>query len=179
MAPARVRPSTSTASGAPDTSSTRPDARPAIARRASGTAQRVLGLPMIERASSTSRAPAGVTLTPECERSNNVMPNSASKPDTCLTSAGVDTPILPPHAKASQLRGGRYGLESSIVHVNLPFSRPWPHGATGGCFRRSHTQSRTHRLASYKPTVNAILTNMQFTCANAKHTITSETTWVG
>ena len=46
---------------------------------------------MIERASSTSRAPAGVTLTPECERSNNVMPNSASKPDTCLTSAGVDT----------------------------------------------------------------------------------------
>ena len=46
---------------------------------------------MIERASSTSRAPAGVTLTPECERSNSVMPNSASKPDTCLTSAGVDT----------------------------------------------------------------------------------------
>ena len=46
---------------------------------------------MIERASSTSSAPAGVTLTPECERSNSVMPNSASKPDTCLTSAGVDT----------------------------------------------------------------------------------------
>ena len=46
---------------------------------------------MIERASSTSSAPAGVTLTPECERSNNVMPNSASKPDTCLTRAGVDT----------------------------------------------------------------------------------------
>lgn len=46
---------------------------------------------MIERASSTSRAPAGVTLTPECDRSNSVMPNSASKPETCLTSAGVDT----------------------------------------------------------------------------------------
>ena len=76
--------------------------------------------------------------------------------------------------EASQLRGGRYGLKSSIVHVNLPFSRPWPHGATGGCFRRSRARLSINCIAQCKPTVNAILTNMQFTCVNAKHTITCE-----
>ena len=123
---------------------------------------------MIERASSTSSAPAGVTLTPECDRSNSVMPNSASKPETCLTSAGVDTRSF------AAARGGRYGLKSSIVHVNLPFPDVCPCAAAGGCFGRSHTQLRTNLLASYKPMVYAILTNMQFTCANSKHTITSE-----
>ncbi len=76
--------------------------------------------------------------------------------------------------EASQLRGSRYGLESSIVHVNLPFPEVWPCAAKGGCFGRSRTQLRTNRFASYKPKVYAILTNMQFTCANSKHTITSE-----
>ncbi len=88
----RGRPTTSTACGAPGTSATRPGARHRHRLSRAGTAQRRLTVPYdFERASSTSRAPAGVVRTPECERSNSVMPNSASKPDTCLTSAGVDT----------------------------------------------------------------------------------------
>lgn len=43
-----------------------------------------------------------------------------------------------------------------------------------GSFWQVTHSIRTNRFASYKPKVYAILTNMQFTCANAKHTITSE-----
>ena len=147
----------------------------AIARRASGTAQRVLGLPH-DRARVVHQQCAG-------RRHFDARVRAFEQRDAEL---GLEARHLlderrSRHAQlcrrtreASQLRSGRYGLKSSIVHVNLPFSRPWPHGATGGCFRRSCAQLRINCIAQCKPMVNAILTNMQFTCANAKHTITSE-----
>ena len=75
---------------------------------------------MIERASSTNSAPAGVTLTPECERSNSVIPNSASNPDTCLTSAGVDTRNFAaareklPSSAAADMASSRRSYTSSL-----------------------------------------------------------------
>lgn len=147
----------------------------AIARRASGTAQCVLGLPH-NRARVVHQQSAG-----RCHLDARVRAFEQYDAELGLETRHLLDERRSRHAqfcrrarKASQLRGGRYGLKSSIVHVNLPFSRPWPHGATGGCFRRSRVQLRINCIAQCKPTVNAILTNMQFTCANAKHTITSE-----
>ena len=147
----------------------------AIARRASGTAQRVLGLPH-DRARVVHQQCAG-------RRHLDARVRALEQRDTKLglksrhlldEGRGRHAQFCRCTREASQLRGGRYGLKSSIVHVNLPFSRPWPHGATGGCFRRSRAQLSINCIAQCKPMVNAILTNMQFICANAKHTITRE-----
>ena len=148
---------------------------PAIARRASGAAQRILGLPH-DRARVVHQQSAR-------RRHLNTRMRALEQRDAKLglearhlldERRGRHAQFCRRTREASQLRGGRYGLKSSIVHVNLPFSRPWPHGAIGGCFRRSRAQLRINCIAQCQPTVNTILTNMQFTCANAKHTITCE-----
>lgn len=147
----------------------------AIARRASGAAQRIIGL-------AHDRARVVHQQRPRRRHLNaRVRPLEQRDAELGLEARNLLDECRRRHAQlcrgtreASQLRGGRYGLKSSIVHVNLPFPDVCPCAAAGGCFGRSHTQLRTNLLASYKPMVYAILTNMQFTCANSKHTITSE-----
>ena len=147
----------------------------AIARRASGTAQRVLGLPhnrariVYQQRARRRHFDARVRAFEQRDaelglEARHLLDERRSR----------HTQFCRRTRKASQLRGGRYGLKSSIVHVNLPFSHARAQSTAGGRFRRSHAQLRTNLNAQCKPAVNAILTNMQFTCANAKHTITSE-----
>ena len=104
---------------------------------------------MMARASSTSTPPAAVSLTPACERSKTRTPYSASNPETCFTSAGVET---------ESLAAAREKLPSSAA-------------ATTASRRLSYIYAPTRNAAFpwYKPAVNTILTNALFTCSNAAH----------
>ena len=147
----------------------------AIARRASGTAQRVLGLPH-DRTRVVHQQCAG-------RRHFDARVRAFEQRDAELglearnlldERRGRHAQFCRRTRETSQLRGGRNSVKSSIVHVNLPFSHARAHSATGGRFRRPCAQLSINCIAQCKPMINAILTNMQFTCANAKHTITSE-----
>ena len=98
----------------------------ALARRASGAAQRVLGLPH-DRARVVHQQCAG----------RRHLDARVRAFEQCDAELGLEARHLlderrSRHAQfcrrareASQLRGGRYGLESSIVHVNLLFPDAW------------------------------------------------------
>ncbi len=115
----------------------------AIARRASGTAQRVLGLPhdraRVVHQQGADRRHLDTRVRALEQRDAELGLEARHLLDECR---GRHAQFCRRTREASQLRGGRYGLKSSIVHVNLPFSRLWPHDATGGCFRRSRAQLR-------------------------------------
>ena len=147
----------------------------AIARRASGTTQCVLGLAhdraRVVHQQSTRRRHLDARMRALEQRDAELGLEARNLLDECRRRHAQ---LCRGTRETSQLRGGRNSVKSSIVHVNLPFSHARAHSTAGGRFRRSRAQLRTNLNVQCKPTVNVILTNMQFTCANAKHTITSE-----
>lgn len=113
---------------------------------------------MIERASSTSRAPAAVSVTPVWERSNSTTPCSASKPDTCLTSAGVEMRSFAA-ARENVPSSAAAMMPSSLLSYIVPPRAP-PHPPKRGM--------RQPFVTTRKPKVVTILTNVEFPWATPR-----------